>query len=60
MIPCIQRLLRLRTFLAKAPEGVLQNLSMHWGIPDVKKEIEKLGNDFLRAQGQEVTIVTFS
>ena len=60
IIQCIQRLLRLSTFSMKASDGVHQRLGVHWGIPNVRQEGRKLGDDFLRAQGPEVNIVTFS
>ena len=59
-LQCIQRLLRLSTFSVKASDGVHQRLGVHWGVPNVRQEGRKLGDDFLRAQGPEVNIVTFS
>ena len=48
------------TLSVKASDGVHQRLGVYWGIPNVKEESRKLGDDFLRAQGSEVTIVPFS
>ena len=60
MKKCTQRLQSCGTFLETAGECVDSNLNVHWGFPDVIKEIRKPGINFLRAQEQEVFIVTFS
>ena len=47
------------TFLSKVLRRCASAPRVYWGIPNVREEGGKLGDDFLRAQVPEVTIVSF-